>query len=100
MCFGKAYGDERARCDRMIDAARSHRVKLGNFFLRTIGAFIRVAQSRALLSRVKSACPSLRRSEAFEWFNRPPAIPDRGCCENSSPVAVHVRLRCHRMKFY
>lgn len=59
-------------CDRMIDAARSHRVKLGIAYYRRF--YPVVARVKEIIESGEIGVPSLAQIEAFEWFN--PAAGD------------------------
>jgi len=59
-------------CDRMIDAARSHRVKLGIAYYRRF--YPVVARVKEIIESGEIGVPFLAQIEAFEWFN--PAAGD------------------------
>jgi len=59
-------------CDRMIDAARNHRVKLGVAYYRRFYPVI--ARVKEIIKSGEIGVPSLAQVEAFEWFN--PAAGD------------------------
>jgi predicted dehydrogenase len=59
-------------CDRMIDAARSHRVKLGIAYYRRF--YPVVARVKEIIKSGEIGVPSQAQIEAFEWFN--PAAGD------------------------
>ncbi|MDQ2855817.1 MAG: Gfo/Idh/MocA family oxidoreductase [Acidobacteriota bacterium] len=84
-------------CDRMIDAAASHSVKLGIAYYRRF--YPVVARVKEIIQSGEIGVPVLAQMEAFEWFNPVPGHPRSWLLQkNLAGGGPMFDFGCHRIE--
>lgn len=84
-------------CERMIDAARAHRVKLGVAYYRHFYPII--ARIKNILAAGEIGQPTIAQANAFEWFNPGREHPRRWLLEEElSGGGPMFDFGCHRIE--